>query len=103
MRKITTIKDFNELATGDKFYLIKGGNIFIHVYCCPHPTWDQSIVALNDGKHSEACTFSSYDLTNKSYIFLTGKYDNEEVGNYMISQLKKEIGDIEAVYLTKGR
>ena len=97
MKQITSIKELKKLKKDELFYVVEKGKDLGYRFVTIHPTWDDAVVAINDDNHSKATIF--YDgWFGRESVFLKGKYNSNQMGGIMISQLEKTIKDIKIIY-----
>lgn len=92
--KIITFEELAKLNAGDRFSVIKKGDLQPYIFAALHPLKLDMVIAIDGLKYSKAITFSKYELC----VFVAGQYDNEFVGDIMIEQLNEEIENIKSVY-----
>ena len=98
MEKIKNLDELKQLAVGEKFYVVKGGNNVCYFFAGNHPKEKSLVIAVPTYCYMDAVVFGERLFNDKSAV-LKGQYVSEEIGVEMIAQYRDKIQAIEEIYL----
>lgn len=102
MTIINNFTELKQLQSGEKFYVVSGGDNRSYWYVGNHPKSENLCVAIWDADYTTAKVFSQNSF-RKNVTILHGQYESAIMGEIMVKQLESEIESINTIYLKQPK